>query len=522
MTMREDDCDFVQFGGSLRSTRTVDDALVASTLRRMRRSATSAVPDTAPNPIRPAQMPAPADVPYLPHRRFHHLRASMATLATLVLISATAMWFGREPTSDRLLFQDVSQGDVVSNLWGNQGGTMVFGQRNPVADQFESIGSLLESAGTEDQQIVGAPMVIGDTLIALTVNGMRSELVSHDLIKGSRRWSTAINLWASLNSDGKSIFGVAALTQDGTPVVDLSDGDHLGVVAISLETGAIRWIGPVRSPSSILAFGVTVSDRHVLTIGTHGEVTALDTESGREQWTYTPSERKTLAPTFSYGVLLPRFLTANATHVFAVEAGNSIHQLDLTTGKLVAKVHLTALAGTPRVSTFLQSSDDRLVVTAIGQKAEDTSSPRGEDFYPAWTFVIEIDTMTITHVVEAINVSQPPAWLDDTMYLCTQKTGGGFHDLWKVDLASGQVTRDLGNLLSVSPLTLMISGSTLIARGDAASVSLIDMRSGQVAGRPMMGIPGTYNVSPTDGVALWGSRILLVTFDGGIYASTAA
>jgi outer membrane protein assembly factor BamB len=392
---------------------------------------------------------------------------------------------------------------------------MIFGDESPTIGAAEVYGNLLEGTRANPARGVGQCLIVADSCVVVVWDGDDTALIRYDLATRTRIWSMPLLVLRTMSSDGARIFALAAVGSDGKPTTG-DNANHVAPVAISFKTGELLWTGPSFGTDAVAADGPIVAGP-LLYLATHrGHVFALDTATGTSVWTYEPATSGQITAQSTDPVLWPRHMTANDRFLFVSQPGNVVRKLDRQTGEDVGGIELNLHIGRPLISTFLQSTDTHLAITTVGQKTEDTSPPRGQDYYPTRVLTVDSNTLEVLQTVDTLDIWSPPVLLDTALYLTSPLTGGGMHDVWRVDLATGNVTKDIAGIESASGLTLTAAGSIVMVADGRGTVWFVDVDSGALRERVTIPEDILATFQPMSPVIIWDDNPMVVAYDGTV------
>jgi polyvinyl alcohol dehydrogenase (cytochrome) len=200
----------------------------------------------------------------------------------------------------------------------------------------------------------GTPVVADGIAVAGSSKGV---VFAVNVSDGSLRWSHDLNP----GRDPKVTINGSAAIGEGRVYVPLADVDGPRIVAMDLESGALRWDRVVDSQKDADTFGSPLVDHGMVYMGTSGEfgevndpdvhvrgsVVALDAKHGQLRWkTFTVPPGDDGGAVWSTPAIDPKLGrlyvgTGNAYHAPAADTTDAILALDLRHGAILGHFQAT-------------------------------------------------------------------------------------------------------------------------------------------------------------------------------------
>ncbi len=201
------------------------------------------------------------------------------------LVSDGTVYFGGDAKT--LYALDVETGEELwsfeakGSITGSPilvGGTVYFGDLNHGYYAIEARTGLLTWQKDQDAGYYAAPASAGDIVYLVGQrSGRVSILTAVDRKNGDVVWSLEIDGWVV----------VAPAVVEGTALITVLGENVDGwVYAIDLETQQPRWVHKTENKRTWIQTAPTVAEGQVLIGDSEGRLTALDFDTGEEEWTF--------------------------------------------------------------------------------------------------------------------------------------------------------------------------------------------------------------------------------------------
>ncbi len=481
MTNHVDDHDFRQVGGRFNQPVTPSPTFAADLRQRL-----SLAPEPTPVPVQPVAIqpaqPSPAartmdDAPWRPARWMRTLEAAVAVLLVVSLAGAS-LYFRQPAAVYDLAFQPADKAAAEFNFGGDSGRTWDLGDVEPETGRYRMDPSI-PLVEMQFADVGYSRLLIDDSLVfSASSDSGDGNLMRYDLDQSERVWRSSFAIADSqLASDGSRIFAFRSDIWEATGTARL--------VAIDFETGEVAWEGPKLTNDPYSSSALVISNGTLFAIDHLGNVVAVNSDDGSVIWQYpeTLITASNAAPTeVPIGGEITSFtpeIVANEEAVFAGLPDRTVLKLDRESGAELGSIGLADSFGEDISYTTIQVRADRLVVAAV--HAEQEPGP-GDTFgtFPTNILVYDAASLELKAETALRNYGSNIVLTEEAAFFSTLMEPGSMSNVYRLDLATGELGEPLAGIQSPRGMFLSASGNTLMVTAYPSSIAFFDLDSGDL------------------------------------------
>jgi outer membrane protein assembly factor BamB len=520
MTHHSDTHDFEQFHGRFNSPVSPFPAFAASLKARVTQAPVRGVTETAPATralhVDTASLPTGAESAledsWRAPRWMRTIEAAVAVLIVLSLITASVAF--RQPAGlwDRAFQPAPETQEQEFNFGGDRGRTWDLGDVEPETGGYRIVPNI-PLADMHFGQVGYSRLLVDDSFVFSAGPAIWDKnLVRYDLARSETAWTSPAIVTGEIASDGEHIFAF----QSGSDAAR----DSVTLVAIDFETGDIVWEGPELArdldsfPALVLSSGTVFATNHL------GNVVAVNSDDGSLIWqspeSFATPSPATEVPIGGEGSSFTPEIVANDDAVFvALSTNRTVLKLDRETGADLGTIDLRKDFGTDIIYATIQVRANRLVVAVVHAEQKVGKSDTFGDF-PANILVFDAESLHLQTQTDLQNYGGNIVVTDDAAYVPASLEPDGMINVYRLDLATGEIGDPLTGIQTTRGMFLSLSGNVLMVTGYPSSIAFFDLDSGTLI--DAFELEGSVLETPfSQQVQMWNPNPTVITALGDIY-----
>lgn len=521
MTNANDDHDFRQLAGRFNQPVAPSPTFAANLRNRLAGASDNALAviqagpsDSVPPPIADfGRVESVSEAPWRPARWMRTIEAAVAIVLFMSLAGASVLF--RQPAAlYDLAFQPATDSAPTEfNYGGDAGRTWVLGDVEPEMGDFRIDPPL--PMGGDQPTIDNTRLFIGDSYVFTTTNGTDISMIRYDLKTKKVVWKVPHFVFGTIASDGNFVFTVNYSYIEPSEYQPGRDSARL--TAIDFATGEIAWEGPELASRFFAAHSVILSGSSVYATDYLGNVVAANTTDGALLWQYPevfavpPADEELISQTFFAGPVI----ALNQDWVFVSQPSKAILRIDRRTGDPQESLNLVDNYGADISHSFVQVTDDVLLITSI-RVGRQMASNSDDEYYPTSFMAFDPDTLELRTTTEVADFRGNALISGKSIYIPASSGPQASAWLYRIDPDTGDVGSPLGTVSDRWDMTLSASGNVLMATGDPSTIAFFDLDSGELLESVELGIT---NMETPFGqpVQMWGDNPIVITGLGEVY-----